>query len=141
MVREIVRDTEILQTKSKVADVNSEETERIIRDLIDTANANMESNHCVGLAAIQIGEPSRIIVVYDGKKFVAFVNPIILKRSGKKYIAIEGCLSLEGEREVERRSNIELAILTKKGITKEKFSGFMAQIIQHEVDHLNGKLI
>lgn len=54
MVREIIRDTEILQTKSKVADLNSEETERIIRDLIDTANANRESNHCVGLAAIQI---------------------------------------------------------------------------------------
>ena len=141
MIREIVRDAGILQTKSKLVDVNSEDTERIIRDLIDTANANRDTNHCVGLAAIQIGEPKRIIVVFDGKKFVPFVNPIILKRSGKKYIAIEGCLSLDGEREVERRSKIELAILTKKGIAKEKFSGFMAQVIQHEVDHLNGKLI
>lgn len=141
MVREIIRDTNILQTVSKPADMNSEDTERIIRDLIDTANANRENNHCVGLAAIQINEPKRIIVVFNGEKFIPFVNPIILKRKGRKYIAKEGCLSLEGEREVERRNEIELAILTKKGISKEKYHGFTAQIIQHEIDHLNGKLI
>ena len=140
-MREIVRDTEILQTVSKVVDVNSEETERIIRDLIDTANANRENNHCVGLAAIQIGEPKRITVVYDGKKFIPFVNPIISVTKGKKYTAIEGCLSLDGERQVERRQQITVLRATKNGFVREKYNGFMAQIIQHEIDHLNGKLI
>ena len=141
MIREIIRDIEILQTKSRVVDVNSEETERIIRDLIDTANANKENNHCVGLAAIQIGEAKRIIVVFNGNEFVPFVNPIISKLEGKKYIATEGCLSFDGERNVERRYAINVLRQTKSGYAREKYSGFTAQIIQHEIDHLNGKLI
>lgn len=140
MVRQIVRDTEILQKISQCVDVNSKETERIIRDLIDTANANRENNHCVGLAAIQIGEPKRIIVVYDGQKFVPFVNPIVTSH-GKKYVTTEGCLSLDGERQVERRQNVTVLKATKKGFSREKYGGFMAQVIQHENDHLNGKLI
>lgn len=141
MVREIIRDTNVLQTVSKAADINSEETDRIIRDLIDTANANRENNHCVGLAAIQINEPKRIIVVFNGNEFIPFVNPIISKFEGKKYNTKEGCLSLDGEREVERRYAISVLRRTKTGYIREKYSGFTAQIIQHEIDHLNGKLI
>lgn len=141
MVREIVRDTEILQTISQCVDVSSEETEKIIRDLIDTANANRETNHCVGLAAIQIGEPKRIMVVYDGQRFVPFVNPVISKLEGKKYIATEGCLSLDGERQVERRYAIHVSSRIKHGYISQKYCGFTAQVIQHEIDHLNGKLI
>lgn len=141
MIREIIRNTEMLQTVSKSVDIHHEETERIIRDLIDTANANKENNHCVGLAAIQIGEPKRIIVVYDGRKFVPFINPIVSVMKGKKYIATEGCLSLDGERQVERRQQITVLRATKNGFIREKYNGFMAQIIQHEVDHMNGKLI
>ena len=141
MVREIVKDTEFLQTISKRADINSEETQRIIQDLIDTANANRDENHCVGLAAIQIGEPVRVVVALKGETFVPFVNPVIKRYYGGEYLAEEGCLSLEGTRTVNRHDGIELFHQTKKGVKKQVFTGFLAQIIQHEIDHLNGKLI
>lgn len=141
MVKEIVKDTEFLQKKSDKADPNAEKTKNVIRDLIDTANEYKESKSCVGLSAIQIGVPLRVCVVYNGEEFVPFINPIIVKRYGNKYQAEEGCMSLDGTRMVERYERITLMRRNSKGFVKENYRGFMAQIIQHELDHFEGKLI
>ena len=73
MVKEIVRDVDFLQTKSEKANIKSNTVEETIRDLIDTAEAHKDK--CVGLSAIQIGVPLRICVVYNGERFISFVNP------------------------------------------------------------------
>ena len=138
-VKEIVKDTEFLQQKSAKANYKSAETMEVIRDLIDTANEHKE--RCVGLSAIQIGVPLRICVVFNGNEFIPFVNPIITKSFGDKYEVEEGCMSLDGTRKVMRYDRIEVIRQTKNGFIKEKFRGYMAQILQHEIDHFNGKLI
>ena len=139
MVKEIVKDLEILTKRSDR--VNFKESGPIIVDLLDTANANSE--RCSGLAAIQIGVPKRIIVVKMGKgQFRPFVNPVIIWKGNKTYQATEGCLSLEGERTVTRYRQIRVAHETTSGKLKvENFDGYLAEVIQHEVDHLNGILI
>lgn len=138
-VKEIVKDTEFLQQKSAKANYKSAETIEVIRDLIDTANEHKE--RCVGLSAIQIGVPLRVCVVFNGNEFIPFVNPIITKSFGDKYEAEEGCMSLDGTRKVMRYERIEVMRQTKSGFAKEKFRGYMAEILQHEIDHFNGKLI
>lgn len=137
MVKDIVKDIDILKQKSVKA-TNDEEINEVIRDLIDTANAHKD--RCVGLSAIQIGVPIRVCVVFDGNKFVPFVNPVIVK-CGKKYIAEEGCMSLEGTRKVTRCNIVDVVYFKKKTFAKETYSGFTAQILQHELDHFDGKLI
>lgn len=139
MVRDIVKDTEVLSQISSKAVYGSKEANQVIQDLIDTAKFH-ESN-CAGLAAIQINEPTRIIVVFNGQEFVPYVNPTIISYSGRKYEADEGCLSLEGIRQVMRYPTIVLMHQKGKKFVREKFSGFYAEVIQHEVDHLQGKLI
>ena len=139
MVREIVKDLEMLQMVSAKADPNKDETKGIIRDLIETASEHKD--RCVGLSAIQIGVPLRICVVFNGDEFISFINPIITKTLGKRYEAEEGCMSLDGTRKVARYDRIEVIRQTKNGFVKEKFRGYMAQILQHEIDHFNGKLI
>lgn len=139
MVREIVKDLGTLQMVSTKANPNKDETKGIIKDLIDTANEHKD--RCVGLSAIQIGVPLRICVVFNGNEFMPFINPIITKSFGDKYEAEEGCMSLDGTRKVTRYDRIEVMRQTKKGFVKEKFRGYMAQILQHEIDHFNGKLI
>ena len=139
MIREIVKDLEMLQMVSAKADPNKNDTKETIKDLIDTANEHKD--RCVGLSAIQIGVPLRICVVFNGDEFIPFINPIITKTSGKRYEAEEGCMSLDGTRKVARHDRIEVIRRTKNGFVKEKFRGYMAQILQHEIDHFNGKLI
>lgn len=139
MIKEIVKDLEVLQTKSNKANIKSEETKSVIQDLVDTANAYKD--RCVGLSAIQIGVPLRICVIFNGDNFIPFINPIITKTYGDKYEAEEGCMSLDGTRIVSRYDRIEVIRQTKNGFVKERFSGYMAQILQHEIDHFNGKLI
>lgn len=139
MVREIVKDIDVLQQKSCKTDHTSEECKNVIRDLIDTAEEH--TDRCVGLSAIQIGVPLRVCVVFNGDEFIPFVNPVITKRFGKKYIAEEGCMSLDGTRTVERFERIEIIRRTGNGFVKKRFSGFMAEILQHELDHFDGKLI
>ena len=141
MVKPIVKDIEFLQQKSEKADLNAEETKIVIRDLLDTANEYAESKSCVGLSAIQIGVPLRVCVVYNGQEFVPFVNPIIVGKHGNKYQAEEGCMSLDGTRIVERYEKVTVMRRGSKGYIKETYKGFMAQIIQHELDHFDGKLI
>lgn len=136
-VRNIVKDLKFLQKKSKVANPN--EISELIRDLIDTAEAHKD--RCVGLSAIQIGVPLRVCVVWNGEKFVPFVNPVIYRYLGKKYEAEEGCMSLDGTRKVERFERIHVLKQVKNKIVKEGYRDFMAEIIQHELDHFDGKLI
>lgn len=138
MVKDIVKDIEILKQKS-VRATNNDEVEEVIRYLIDTAEAHKD--RCVGLSAIQIGVPLRICVVFNGERFVPFVNPVITKSFGEKYKIEEGCMSLDGKREVMRYERIEVIRRSKNSFVKEKYKGFMAEIIQHELDHFEGKLI
>ena len=138
MVKDIVKDIDILTQKSVKA-TNNDEVEEVIRDLIDTAEAHKD--RCVGLSAIQIGVPLRICVVYNGERFIPFVNPVITKSFGEKYKVEEGCMSIDGKREVMRYERIEVFWRSKNRFVKEKYKGFMAEIIQHELDHFEGILI
>ena len=136
MVKQIVRDPLFLAQKSEPA---TEADRQVIEDLTDTLKAN--SDRCVGMAANMIGVKKQIIVVAIGPFILPMVNPVITKKSGK-YETEEGCLSLEGVRKTTRYQNIEVEYLDgswKKH--RQKFSGWTAQIILHEMDHLEGVII
>lgn len=136
MIRNIVKDVLFLEQKSEPA---TKEDVEVINDLIDTLRANLD--HCVGMAANMIGVKKRILVFSVGNIIVPMVNPIILKKE-KPYEAEESCLSLEGFRKTTRYETIEVEYLDKN-FKKQKqiFTGFTAQIIQHEVDHFEGIII
>ena len=137
MVREIVKDEDFLKQKSESA---TRDDIAIAVDLIDTLKVH--AHHCVGLAANMIGEHKRIIAVKKGELYLAMVNPEIVKKSTKEYKVKEGCLSLIGERETIRHDWIEIKYRDMDfRKQKQKFVGFTAQIIQHEIDHCNGILI
>lgn len=137
MIKEITRDIEVLQKKSVRIDGNFDQ---IVTDLIDTANANKE--RCIGLSAVQICEHVRIFVAFDGERFIPFVNPVIMDTSKAKYETEEGCMSLDGVRKTTRFNTVTVLYETKKGhFVKKMYGGRFAQIIQHEMDHLNGILI
>lgn len=105
MIREIVKDTEILTQKS----------EKFV-----------------------VGQDEPLIQDMQGDKYVPYRNPSIIGKSPKTYTAEETCLSLEGKRTVRRYKQIKLLYVDKNGKSKmQVFSGFVAQIIQHECDHLN----
>lgn len=112
---------------------------QIAKNLEDTLAANSE--RCVGMAANMIGELKRIIVFDNNGEYMTMFNPEIVKCSGK-YDAEEGCLSLPGERKTVRYRRITVKYQDRsfKWFEKE-FTGFPAQIIQHEIDHCNGVLI
>ncbi|MEG2895954.1 MAG: peptide deformylase [Niameybacter sp.] len=112
----------------------------VIEDMVDTAKANEEI--CVGLAANQIGETARIIVVKMGEYFIPLVNPKIVKHSQATYEVEEACLSHEGTRKTTRYASIEVEYRDKNfRKKKQNFTGFVAQVIQHEMDHCEGILI
>lgn len=101
--------------------------------------ANLE--HCVGMAANMIGVKKNIIVVAAGPFQFAMINPVITKKSGA-YQTEEGCLSLEGVRPCTRYQEIEVDYLDQNFKKQHgKYSGWTAQIIQHEIDHCNGIVI
>ena len=136
MVREIVKDEAFLSQKSQPA---TEEDIQIAIDLIDTLKANHKG--CVGLAANMIGELKNIIVVDDYGTLMVMINPKIAKTSGK-YKAEEGCLSLEGKRTTYRFETIQVKYKDMQFKNQiRNFSGFTAEIIQHEIDHCEGKII
>ena len=138
MIKEIVKDTEFLTQKSE--QISIEEAQEIITDLLDTANHHIDN--CAGLAAPQIGINKRVVVVRNGDHFFPMVNPVVVKKSGKKFLNHEGCLSLEGVRAVERYSSVLVNYTDGKGKRQTKtFNGTLAIIVQHETDHLNGVLI
>ena len=136
MERQIVKDVLFLGCKSTLADKNDTD---IITDLKDTLAAN--ADRCVGMAANMIGKSKRIIIFDEGEGQTVMINPVITKRSGK-YETEEGCLSLIGVRKTVRYKAIEVRYLDEDLTPKKgSFSGFTAQIIQHECDHLEGKII
>lgn len=140
MVKEIVKDVAILTKKSEKFVFG--EDDHIIQDLIDTAEAHKDI--CVGLAAVQIGYHKRAFVVWsaDKKRYIPFINPKIIQRYGGTYKATEGCLSVEGEHEVKRHYGITVVYYSPKNkCISIGASGYFAEVIQHEYDHLNGVLI
>lgn len=137
MVRPINTDTFLLRRKSTPA---TTQDLPVAQDLLDTLSANLD--RCVGMAANMIGVSKRIIVVVvDGAPMV-LLNPVAERKSGKPYEAQEGCLSLPGTRPATRYPSITVAYqdLTLKP-RRRTFTGFAAQIVQHEMDHLEGILI
>ena len=136
MVKKIMRDPLFLAQKSVDA---TEDDKQVVTDLLDTLRANLD--HCVGMAANMIGVRKRIIAVNMGFMNVAMFNPVIVKKSGA-FETEEGCLSLIGVRKTTRYEEIEVEyedMNFKK--QHQKFSGWTAQIIQHECDHLEGIII
>lgn len=137
MVKELVHDPIFLARVSEPADIGDVQT---ARDLLDTIAAHKES--CVGMAANMIGVLKRIIVFDNGGGYEIMFNPEIIKKS-EPYDAEEGCLSLlGGPRPVKRYRSVKVRYQTDELKPRIKtFSGFTAQIIQHEIDHCNGILI
>ena len=106
---------------------------------MDTLCANQD--HCVGMAANMIGVKKRIIIVNLGILNVVMYNPVILKKD-TPYETEEGCLSLTGVRKTTRYQNIEVEYFDSSWKKqRQKYSGWTAQIIQHECDHLEGRII
>ena len=136
MVREIVHDPIFLSYKSTAA---TEADIPIAEDLIDTLRANLD--RCVGMAANMIGKRKRIIAIAKGPMIIAMLNPRII--SGiEEYEAEEGCLSLPGRRKTKRFRSIKVRYRNEQFQVRLKtFSGWTAQIIQHEIDHCSGILI
>ena len=136
MIQNIVRDVFFLGQKSVPAQLRDIQ---VGQDLQDTLRANQ--NRCVGMAANMIGVRKRIIIVNMGIMNVVMYNPVIVRKD-TPYETEEGCLSLEGIRKTTRYQNIEVEYFDagwKK--RRQKYSGWTAQIIQHEVDHLDGIII
>lgn len=136
MIKPIIRDQSFLKIKSKPATSADFKT---MTDLVDTLRANADRG--VGMAANMIGVSKRIIAVEMGIMTIALINPVITKKV-EPYEATEGCLSLPGERQTTRYKEIEVKYLDQNFKNQtQHFSGFIAQIIQHEVDHCDGILI
>lgn len=136
MIKPIVKDVMFLAQKSENATKNDV---GVIDDLIDTLRAN--SQHCVGLAANMIGVRKRILVFSVDGIIVPMVNPVILKKQ-EIYETEESCLSLVGFRKTMRYEKIEVAYLDRNfKKQKQVFTGFVAEIIQHEIDHFEGIII
>ena len=112
---------------------------KIAEDLRDTLLANRDK--AAGLAANMIGKNKRIIAFYVGPLPLVMLNPQIIRRSGE-YLASEGCLSLNGERKTKRYKTITVTYQNMSLETKtQEFTGFIAEVIQHEIDHCEGILI
>ena len=136
MVREIMRDETFLARKAEPA---APEDLSVAQDLLDTLAAHKDS--CVGMAANMIGVNKRVIVFDNEGAYMIMFNPEIVKKSGP-YQAEEGCLSLSGTRRAKRWKSIKVQYQNEKFQTRFKtFTGWMAQIIQHEIDHCEGVLI
>ena len=135
MIRPIEKDPFFLGRKSRPA---TEEDLPIVRDLLDTLAAHREG--CVGMAANMIGQAVRIIAFDNEGSCMAMLNPESIKCSDP-YEAEEGCLSLPGVRKTKRYRSIKVRYQNEQMQTRLKtFTGWTAQIIQHENDHCNGIL-
>lgn len=141
MVKDLMHDPIFLAGKSEIA---TKEDLPVAQDLLDTLMAHKET--CVGMAANMIGVKKRIIAILDesGRTpvYTVMLNPEIIKKDGA-YDTEEGCLSLLGDsRKCKRYKTIKVQYQTVTMQTRVKtYTGWTAQIIQHEVDHCNGVLI
>ena len=136
MIKPIVKDVFFLGQKSEPA---TKQDISVGQDLMDTLRANQE--HCVGMAANMIGVKKRVIIVNMGIMNVVMYNPVIVKKD-TPYETEEGCLSLTGVRKTTRYQNIEVEYYDSSWKKhRQKYSGWTAQIIQHECDHLAGIII
>lgn len=136
MVREIITDEAFLAQKAQPA---TPDDLPAAEDLLDTLKAHKDS--CVGMAANMIGVNKRIIAFDNGGRYMVMFNPEIIKRSGP-YEAEEGCLSLAGTRRTKRWQSIKVQYQNEKfQIRFKTFTGWTAQIIQHEADHCGGVII
>ena len=136
MIKPICKDILFLGQKSEPA---TKMDLSVAQDLRDTLKAN--ADRCVGMAANMIGVRKRIIIVNIGFADLVMINPVILSKQ-EPYETEEGCLSLEGVRKTKRYQNIEIEFLDENwNMHKQMFSGWPSQIIQHELDHLEGIII
>ena len=136
MIREICRDETFLAQKAAPATADDLAT---AQDLLDTLTAHKDS--CVGMAANMIGVCKRIIAFDNEGTYMVMFNPEIVKQSGP-YQAEEGCLSLTGTRKTKRFQTIKVQWQNEQFQTRLKtFTGWTAEIIQHEIDHCEGILI
>ncbi len=136
MVREIMKDVIFLAQKAQPATV---EDLPVAQDLLDTLMAHKEG--CVGMAANMIGVNKRIIAFDNDGEYMVIFNPEIIKRA-QPYETEEGCLSLSGVRKTKRWHSIKVQYQNQQFQTRYKtFTGWTAQIIQHEIDHCDGILI
>ena len=136
MVRDIMHDETFLVQKAEPA---TPDDLSIAQDLLDTLTAHKDG--CVGMAANMIGVNKRIIVFDNEGTYMVMFNPEIVKKS-EPYQAEEGCLSLSGTRKAKRWKSIKVQYQNERFQTRFKtFTGWTAQIIQHEIDHCEGVLI
>ena len=136
MVREIMKDTVFLSQKAEPA---TPEDISVAQDLLETLEAHKEG--CVGMAANMIGVNKRIIAFDNSGKYMVMFNPEIIKKSDPYQIQ-EGCLSLPGARLTKRWKSIKVQYQTETFQMRFKtFTGWTAQIIQHEIEHCEGILI
>ena len=136
MIKPIVKDVFFLGQKSGPATMQDLS---VGQDLMDTLRANQD--HCVGMAANMIGVKKRVIIVNMGILNVVMYNPVIVRKDSP-YETEEGCLSLTGVRKTTRYQNIEVEYYDSSWKKRrQKYSGWTAQIIQHECDHLEGIII
>lgn len=136
MIQPIMKDPIFLAQKSAPA---TKEDLQVAQDLLDTLTAHKDG--CVGMAANMIGVSKRIIAFDNEGKYMVMFNPEIVKRT-EPYEAEEGCLSLPGTRKAKRYRSIKVQYQNDQFQTRFKtFTGWTAQIIQHEIDHCNGVLI
>lgn len=136
MIREICRDETFLAQKAAPATADDLAT---AQDLLDTLTAHKDG--CVGMATNMIGVCKRIIAFDNEGTYMVMFNPVIVRQSGP-YETQEGCLSLTGVRKTKRFQTIKVQWQNEKFQTRLKtFTGWTAEIIQHEIDHCEGILI
>ncbi|MBP3310728.1 MAG: peptide deformylase [Butyricicoccus sp.] len=136
MIQPIMKDQTFLAQKAETATKDDLQT---ADDLLDTLRANAAG--CVGMAANMIGVNKRIIAFDNEGSYMVMFNPEIVKHSGQ-YEAEEGCLSLPGTRKTKRYQSIKVKYQNREfGVRFKTFTGWTAQIIQHEIDHCEGILI
>ena len=136
MVREICKDEAFLAQKAEPATADNL---GVAQDLLDTLVAHKDG--CVGMAAKMIGVDKRIIAFHNEGEYMVMFNPVIVRQAGA-YEAEEGCLSLTGTRKTKRFQTIKAQWQNEKFQTRIKtFTGWTAEIIQHEIGHCEGILI
>ena len=136
MIRPVIKDPIFLSQKSAPATMMDLP---VAQDLRDTLEAHRDG--CVGMAANMIGVRKNIIIVSIGFADLVMINPVLLSKDSP-FETEEGCLSLEGVRKTKRYQNIEVEYLDEDwNKHRQQFSGYTAQIVQHELDHLEGILI